>query len=178
MRRIGVESWERTLRVCLTAPAFLARWAAEVMLPRRKGVIINVSSIMAARAGGNAPAYVAAKAGLEGLTFELAALYGRWGLRVLAVRPGAIDTELSRDFRDPAGESLAADVRRWSEGEIPLGRWGRPEEIAAAIAMLASDDASYLTGTCVTLDGGWSINHLPRAMFQRMAPDDTPQESP
>lgn len=174
MRRISVESWERTLRVCLTAPAFLARCAAEFMLPRRSGTIVNVSSIMSHRAGGNAPAYVAAKAGLEGLTYELAALYGRFGLRVLAVRPGAIDTEMSRDFPDPEGESLNADVRRMSEDEIPLGRWGRPEEIAAAIAMLAGPDAAYLTGTCVTLDGGWSINHLPRSLMHRMMPGDIP----
>ncbi len=174
MRQIGVESWEKTLRICLTVPAFLARWAAEVMLPQHRGVIVNVSSVMSSRAGGTAPAYIAAKAGLEGLTYELASLYGRWGLRVLAVRPGAIDTQLSRDYQDPAGASLTDDLRRWSEDEIPLGRWGRPEEIARALAMLASEDAAYLTGACVTLDGGWSTNHLPHSLKRRMLPDDVP----
>src|SRR5262249_12134218 len=147
MRRISVESWERTLRVCLTAPAFLARWAAEVMEQSGGGVIINISSIRAFQPDGVAAAYVAAKGGLDALTYDLASLYGRSGIRVVAINPGAIDTELSRDYSADSGESLTEDLRRSSEDMIPLGRWGCPEDIARMIALVASDDAAYLTGT-------------------------------
>ena len=167
MDRISLASWERTLRVSLTAPAFLSRWAAEPMSRQGKGVIINVSSIMSRRGSGNAPAYVAAKGGLDALTYELAALYGPAGIRVLAVNPGAVDTELSRDYRsgvDSTGASITDKLRAWSEDHIPLGRWAVPEEIARAIVMLAGDDARYMTGTTITIDGGWSTSHLPHSL--------------
>ena len=98
LREISLDSWEKTLRIGLTTPAFLARWCAESMIPRQRGVIINVASMMARQAAGTSPAYVAVKGGLESLTYELAALYGDDGIRVLAVSPGAIDTACSRDY--------------------------------------------------------------------------------
>src|SRR5206468_5769259 len=97
MRSISLDSWERTLRICLTAPAFFARAVARDMEKRRHGVIINVSSIMSQHASGIAPAYVAAKGGLDALTYDLAALYGPMGIRVVGVSPGAVDTELGKD---------------------------------------------------------------------------------
>ena len=172
MRRIEVDSWERTLRICLTAPAFLARWSAKVMEERNRGVIINVSSINSTRASGIAPAYVAAKAGLDGLTYELAALYGRSGIRVLSVNPGAVDTEMSRDYASADGRSVTDDLRVWSEEGTPLGRWATPEESARAIVMLTGDDASYITGTTIRIDGGISVNFLPHGIKSRMHPQD------
>ncbi|MEO8498618.1 MAG: SDR family oxidoreductase, partial [Planctomycetota bacterium] len=171
MREISIESWERTLRICLTTPAFLARWAAEVMEPQGSGVIINVCSIMSRRGSGVAAAYAAVKGGLDSLTYELASLYGRSGIRVLAISPGAIDTDLSGDYPGGDGQSVDAQLREWSTSEIPLGRWGEPAEIARAIAMLSSDDASYMTGTNVTVDGGWSQAHFPRDLLKQMKPD-------
>jgi 3-oxoacyl-[acyl-carrier protein] reductase len=176
MREITVESWERTLRICLTAPAFLARWAAEIMEPQGSGVIINVCSIMSRRGGAVAAAYTAVKGGLDSLTYELASLYGRSGIRVLAISPGAIDTELSGDYPGGDGQSVDApsvdtQLRQWSTSEIPLGRWGEPAEIARVIAMLSSADASYMTGTNVTVDGGWSQAHFPRELLKQMKPD-------
>jgi 3-oxoacyl-[acyl-carrier protein] reductase len=172
MRHISLESWERTLRVCLTAPAFLARAAARRMEQAGRGVIVNVSSIMSRRAAGTSPAYVAAKGGLDALTSELAALYGPRGIRVVAVNPGAVDTALSGDYADPKGQSLTADLRAWSEDHIPLGRWAAPAEVARAIVWLASDDCGYVTGTCLTIDGGWSTSHMPQGLKRRMHPDD------
>lgn len=172
MRRITLESWERTLRVCLTAPAFLARTAAEIMEPRGRGVIVNVSSIRSFQPDGLAAAYVAAKGGLDALTYDLASLYGRSGIRVFAVNPGAVDTALSQDYTDSDGRSITDDLRRASEDDIPLGRWARPEEIAKIIATLAGDDASYLTGTTIVVDGGWSRNGTPHSLKQRIAPED------
>lgn len=172
MRRITVESWERTLRICLTAPAFLSRWTAEIMEPQRSGVIINISSIRSFQPDGQAAAYTSAKGGLDALTYDLAALYGRSGIRVLAINPGAVDTALSHDYADPEGQSVTEELRRRSEDHIPLGRWGRAEEIARLIAALASDDASYVTGTTIVADGGWTHNGTPQSMKARIAPKD------
>lgn len=172
MRRISLESWERTLRVCLTAPAFLARWAAEIMEPQGGGVIINVSSIRSFQPDGLAAAYAAAKGGLDALTYDLAALYGRARIRVLAVNPGAVDTALSRDYTDSSGESATDALRRSSEDQIPLGRWARAEEIARLIAALAGEDAAYVTGTTIVADGGWSRNGTPHSLKARVAPED------
>jgi 3-oxoacyl-[acyl-carrier protein] reductase len=170
MRQITPDSWDQTLRICLTAPAFLARWAAEVMERRGRGVILNVSSIMAASAAGTSPAYIAAKGGLEALTYELAALYGRAGIRVVGVAPGAVDTDMSRDQRDQDGASVTAELRAWTEDLIPAGRWASPEDIARAIAMIASDDAGYLAGTIVTVDGGLLRSFLPHSLKRRIDP--------
>jgi 3-oxoacyl-[acyl-carrier protein] reductase len=172
MRQTSVESWDRTLRVCLTAPAFLARWAAEVMEPQGKGVIINVSSIRSFQPDGLAAAYTAAKAGLDGLTYDLAALYGRRGIRVVGVNPGAVDTALSQDYEDADGASLTTELRQRSEDHIPLGRWAQAEEIAQAIVWLASDEASYITGTTLPIDGGWTRNGTPQSLKRKIAPGD------
>jgi NAD(P)-dependent dehydrogenase (short-subunit alcohol dehydrogenase family) len=172
MRRISVESFERTLRICLTAPAFLSRWAAEIMEPQRSGVIINISSIRSFQPDGLAAAYTAAKGGLDALTYDLAALYGRSGIRVLAINPGAVDTALSHDYADPEGKSVTDELRHRSEDHIPLGRWAQAEEIARLISVMASDDASYVTGTTIVADGGWTRNGTPRSMKARIAGQD------
>ncbi len=167
---ISLESWERTLRIGLTAPAFLAKWTAERM-PDSGGVIVNVSSIMADRAGGISPAYVAAKGGLDSLTYELAVLYGPRRIRVVGIRPGAVDTARSRDYGKRSTEqeegSATDALRQWSCDHVPLGRWADPEEIAAMIVLLASDAASYITGTTIDIDGGWSHAHFPRSLQQK-----------
>ena len=171
MRQMTLESWEKTLRICLTAPAFLAKAAAADMELRHSGVIINISSIMSQHASGVAPAYIAAKGGMDALTYDLAALYGPSGIRVLAVNPGAIDTAMSADYPKGPHADLDRKVKDWSQQMIPLRRWGQPEEIARAIAMLASDDASYLTGTTVVVDGGWSHQFEPYDLKRQQYPE-------
>lgn len=171
MRETDLATWDRTLRICLTAPAFLARWAAEHMQGGRGGVIVNVSSIRSQFNDGTAAAYVAAKGALDALTYELAALYGPLGIRVVAVNPGAIDTQLSADLAQ-------ADVMRRVAADCidhtPLGRMGRPEEIARTIAWLASDDASFISGATVVADGGLSHNHYGLALKRLMKPEQFP----
>lgn len=168
MREITPEEWDRTLRACLTAPAFLARWAAEEMEKYGGGVIVNVGSMMSRQAHGISPAYVACKGALESLTYDLAALYGPTGIRVVTVAPGAIDTTMSRNLvSDTALDCPSEDpIREFSESMAMLGRWGRPEEAAKAIAWVASEEASYLTGTTLVLDGGWSRMHMPPQVTQ------------
>ncbi len=155
MRQTDLETWDRTLRICLTAPAFLAKWAAEVMEKQGRGVILNISSIRSLAADGTAAAYVACKGAIDALTYELASLYGPRGVRVLAINPGAIDTDLSADLAAPG---VMAKVLEACVDRVPLGRMGQPEEIARLIALLASDDASYVSGTTVVADGGFSRN--------------------
>jgi NAD(P)-dependent dehydrogenase (short-subunit alcohol dehydrogenase family) len=169
MRQISVESWEKTMRIGLTVPAFLSRWAAESMEKRRKGVIINIASMNSRQAGGIAPAYVASKGGLNTLTYELAALYGPSGIRVLGIDPGAIDTAMSRDISP--GKGRADDpVHEYSTDMIALGRWAQPEEIASLIVALAGDAGSYVTGTVVLADGGWHHQSMPMSLKKHMTP--------
>ncbi|MCH9654661.1 MAG: SDR family oxidoreductase [Planctomycetes bacterium] len=175
MRKIELSSWETTLRVCLTAPAFLSRWCAEHMEPRGRGVIINVSSIQSQMAAGISPAYVAAKGALDSLTYELATLYGPSGIRALSVNPGAIDTAMGKDIAADQ-QSTADQIRRVSEDMIPLRRWAQPREIAQTIVMLASDEASYLTGTSITVDGGWKQQCSPYSIKHLQIPDEFPTE--
>lgn len=175
LRRVSIESWERTLRVSLTVPAMLSRWVAEPMRRQGGGVIVNVSSIQSSRTNGLASAYVAAKGGLDALTYDMACLFGRANIRVVAVNPGAVDTLLSNDYTDEEGQSVTDELRDSSEDHIPLGRWARPEEIARVIAFVASDDAAYLTGTTITVDGGWTHSLTPHRLKRRMMPEDFPE---
>ena len=170
MRRISPESWNKTLQVCLTAPAFLARWAAENMERRSRGAIINVSSIMSQQAAGISPAYIASKGGLDALTYELASLYGPVGIRVVSLQLGAVDTDLSRDVERHSDDGV--DVREFSEDMIMLGRWATAEEAARVILFLASEDAAYITGTTLTVDGGWLHQHFPLSLKRRQFRDD------
>ena len=171
MRDIDIDSWDRTIRICLTVPAFLTRWSAEVMQRQGRGVVVNVSSMNSHFTAGFAAAYSAAKGGLDSLTYDLAALYGHQGIRIVAINPGAVDTDLSRDYTDAPQSDTARQLRQTSEDLTPLGRWAEPEEIARSIAMLASDDASFVTGTTLRVDGGWSRNNLPRSLKKKIHPD-------
>lgn len=172
LRTVTPESWDRTLRICLTVPAFMSRLAAADMERRGRGVIVNVSSIQSRRAGGFATAYVAAKGGLDALTFDLATLYGPRGIRAVAVNPGAIDTEMNDDYTDATGASITSASARYVADMVPLGRGGRPEEVARAIVWLAGDGASYITGTTIVVDGGWTTQNAPYSLKRMMFADE------
>lgn len=173
MRTISEETWDKTLRICLTAPAFLSRWAAAAMEQRSlPGVIVNISSVMAGRAGGSSPAYIACKGGIESLTYELAALYGPRGIRVVAVSPGNIDTGLSKDYTDDAGNNVSDRLREDMNDHTALQRTGRPEEIAAVCWWLASSEASFVTGTILQADGGFLHNFNAYSMKKLNFPEE------
>lgn len=159
MRSIELATWEKTLRICITAPAFLAKYCAAAMEERKiNGVIINISSIMSQQAGGNSPAYIACKGAIESLTKELAITYGRSGIRVVCLKPGFIDTELSNDYTGDNGDNISEKIAKELLEKTPLGRPGTTEDIARAMVWLASPNASYITGCDLTIDGGLSYN--------------------
>jgi NAD(P)-dependent dehydrogenase (short-subunit alcohol dehydrogenase family) len=159
MRTISKENWEKALRINLTAPAFLAKYTARAMEENKiAGVIINISSVMSQRAGGSGPAYIACKGGIESLTYELAVLYGPKGIRVVGVNPGNIITNLSSDYKDESGNNISEQLKNHMNDSTPLQRSGDPMEIANVCYWLSSEDASFITGTSILVDGGFLHN--------------------
>jgi NAD(P)-dependent dehydrogenase (short-subunit alcohol dehydrogenase family) len=141
--------WRRTLDVNLTGAFFMLQSAGRVMREQGGGAIVNIGSI-AGRAHGlkDRGAYVASKLGLIGLTREAARELAAYHIRVNAVCPGVIETEMTAHFRqDPAV------VEKWLEG-IPQGRLGQPQDVAGLVLFLCSDAAAYLTGQAINVDGG------------------------
>ena len=121
------------------------------MLPHKAGSIINVSSVQGMVGGRNSPAYAAMKHGLIGLTKVLGAEWAKDNVRVVCLDPGYISTGLGVKSQTRGGAFTAADIER----RTPMGRFGEAAEVARVAVFLASDDASYMTGSHVTVDGGW-----------------------
>jgi glucose 1-dehydrogenase len=148
---MSLQDWSVVLRTNLTGSFLCLREAAKVMAARTGGTIINISSVHEFIPWPGFAHYCASKGGMK-LLMETAAreLAGK-GIRVLNVAPGAIVTPINKFVLDDP------EAKHAVEEEIPLGRMGKPEEIAAAVAWLASDQASYVTGTTVVIDGGMSL---------------------
>lgn len=142
------EQWNTTLTVNLTAPFALIRALVPVMIAAGGGRIVNVSSRNAFRSTNNVAAYDASKAGLLGLTRTAAGELAKHRIRVNAVCPGVINTPALRDWVEDKPFHAAYTK------QIPMGRFGQPEEIAAVIAFLLSDDAEFITAQTIIADGG------------------------
>jgi 3-oxoacyl-[acyl-carrier protein] reductase len=152
--RLKDEDWSRVLDVNLTAAFRLTRAAVGPMMRQRFGRVINVASVVGLRANAGQANYAAAKGGLIAFTRTVAVEVARRGVTVNAVAPGLIETELTRDFT-----SNGSDLKESSAGlldAIPARRPGSPEEVAACIRFLASEQASYVTGAVLPIDGGMS----------------------
>jgi gluconate 5-dehydrogenase len=144
--------FERLVHTDLVAAYGLSRLVAtRLVTERHSGAIVNISSVVGGLLANRGDvAYAAAKAGLEGLTRALAADLGPYGIRVNAVAPGYFATEANAD------QVADSDRLAWVEARTMLRRWGQPSEIAGLVAFLAGDDATYLTGQTIALDGGLS----------------------
>jgi len=147
---LSLEVWSRTLAVNLTGTFLCAQAAARHMLPAGRGVIVNVGSVFAATGMPMRAAYAASKHGVVGLTKVLGTEWATRGIRVVAVDPAYVRTALD-DADQRAGGYTAEDIER----RTPMGRYAEPAEIARVVAFLASDDASFITGSEIAVDGGW-----------------------
>ncbi|MFN8375537.1 MAG: glucose 1-dehydrogenase [Anaerolineae bacterium] len=143
------EQWRATIDVNLSAAFYTSRAAGRIMRERGEGVILNIASI----AGHNIPlrnrsSYVASKAGLVGFTRECAREFAAYGIRVNAVCPGVIETEMTQNLRQNT-EQMA----KWL-ADIPQGRLGQPDDVVGLVLFLCSDASRYLTGQAINVDGG------------------------
>jgi 3-oxoacyl-[acyl-carrier protein] reductase len=144
--KLSPEDWDQVIAVNLTAVFRLCQMAGAKMKEQKSGVILNAASVVAHYGNFGQANYVATKAGVIGLTKTLARELGRSGVRVNAVAPGFILTEMVRKVPKENLDAIA--------GNTPLKRLGEPSEIAAVYAFLASDDASYVHGTVIDVNGG------------------------
>lgn len=153
---LSLEDWRRVLDVNLTGTFLVCKHAVAVMLERGGGSIVNVASVEGIEGSEGGSVYNASKGGVVLLTKAMAMDYARRGIRVNAVCPGFIDTPLLRHVFDDMGlsefKAKIADAHQ-------LGRLGRADEIAAAALFLASDDASFVTGHAMPVDGGYTAGH-------------------
>ncbi|MBE3585190.1 3-oxoacyl-[acyl-carrier-protein] reductase [Desulfofundulus thermocisternus] len=147
--RLAEEDWDRVLEVNLKGAFNTIKVASRLMLKARWGRIINISSIVGITGNAGQASYAASKAGLIGLTKAVARELGPRNITVNAVAPGFILTDMTA--------SLPENVKEKMLGQVALGRFGQPEEVAAVVVFLASEDAGYITGQTIVVDGGLTM---------------------
>jgi 3alpha(or 20beta)-hydroxysteroid dehydrogenase len=149
LHELEPREWREEIEVNLTAPFLGLRHLLPPMLSRGRGSIINIASMSGLRAQPDAPAYQAAKAGLRWLTKNAAMTYAAAGIRVNTINPGVIVT--------PSEANVPSERLRWFQDRIPMGRLGKPSDVAWAAVYLASDESAYVTGLDLQVDGGYEI---------------------
>jgi 3-oxoacyl-[acyl-carrier protein] reductase len=147
--RIKPEELERTFAINLNGTLYCAKAAMRTMMRARAGRVINLSSVVGEMGNPGQAVYAASKAGILGLTKSLAREYASRGITVNAVAPGFIDTDMTTALPEAARKTIVE--------QTPLGRVGRPEEVAAAVLFLASDEAGYVTGQTLRVNGGMYV---------------------
>ena len=150
---VDLTEWQRVIDVNLTGTFIVCKHALGPMIEHRRGSIVNVASIEGIQGTEGGSSYNASKAGVVMLTKNMAIDYGRLGIRANCICPGFIETPM---LESVMGSPEMADFRERYRAEHKLGRFGRPEEIASAALFLASDDASFVTGHALVVDGGYT----------------------
>ena len=146
LMRMKAEEWDTVINTNLSSMYRLCKACVKGMTKARTGRIVNISSVVGSSGNAGQSNYAASKAGIEGFTRSLAKEIGSRGITVNAVAPGFIDTDMTRDLPEQQTEALLA--------QIPLGRLGQPEEIAAVVGFLASSEGGYITGETLHVNGG------------------------
>ena len=146
MLRMTVEDFDEVISKNLRGAFLMTKYVGKLMLKQRSGHIINISSIVGLHGNAGQANYSASKAGIIGLTKSTALEYASRGITANAIAPGFIDTDMTKILPDKVKEAMLA--------RIPVGKFGTPEDIAKAAAFLASDDARYITGQTLGVDGG------------------------
>ena len=147
------EGWDRIIGVNLKACFLMSKYAIPSMRERGGGVVINIASVQGLQSQPQVPAYAASKGGVLSLTRNMALDYAPENIRVVAINPGTIDTPMVRTQAKAAGDEDAM-VETWGRTH-PIGRVGQPADIANAAMFLASDQASFITGEYLCVDGGY-----------------------
>ena len=144
--RMGRDQWDAVMDTNLRGAFYCIRAAARPMMRQRRGRIVNITSVVGASGNAGQANYVASKAGLMGLTRAMARELAPRSITVNAVAPGFVETDMTRGLPEKAREAIL--------GQVPLGRPGNAEEVAAAVAFLASEAAGYITGQIIHVSGG------------------------
>jgi gluconate 5-dehydrogenase len=152
LEEMAIADWRAVMEADLTSAFAVSQCVARRMIPRRRGKIINITSINAEMARPTIGNYCAAKAGLKMLTKSMAAEWGRYGINVNAIGPGYFVTDLTKEL---AGDP---EFDAWVRREVPLGRWGQPEELIGTAIYLSSAASNYVQGHTVYVDGGWQAS--------------------
>ncbi len=157
MNEFPSDSMQTVLKVNVMGTFYGIKYALKAMLPQGKGVIINTSSVAGHKGMPNTAAYVASKHAIMGLTRATAAENAKRGIRVCAVCPAPVDTPMMAQIEDGMVDVIKANRETVHNvlSNLPMGRYARPEEIAGAVLFLASDDASYINGSSLFVDGGF-----------------------
>jgi len=146
--------WRRIFDINVLGTVNWMKAVLPTMIDQGRGAIVTVASQLAFNSGGNSAAYIASKGAIVSLTKTSAVDFAKTGVRINAVAPAVIDTAMSRTSRDTSADPAA--MQAWRLARHPVGRIGTVEEAASAICYLASDEASFITGAVLAVDGGWT----------------------